>query len=219
MGGRVWQLGPTSLRIFASLQQAILLLDTSQTAFYLDEEFLSKASIIKEDWRLDDTDEFFECMTQEAFSNLQPDEPVAPYEQVKPPNRGPPGDNIFDLEYSARDIEAWFYKLSRVTVSDDDLSSWGQRELTKYEYALYQGCRRPPAVHWMLCRAMCNGSGKPHQVYHVWNGDEGREGQIPRSELDIVLRTMRGRMIEASFSRHIVPVSCIPLICLKASRR
>lgn len=62
-------------------------------------------------------------------------------------------------------------------------------------------------------------SQEPHKVYYVWHRDEGREGLLARSELEIILRTVRGRMAEAAFSTHIVSVSCMPLICMRASRR
>ena len=54
---------------------------------------------------------------------------------------------------------------------------------------------------------------KPHQVYLGTHGNAGREGVILRSELQILIRCMKGRMADPALCVHSVPVrsSLVPM--------
>ncbi len=211
----VWSIGPTMRNIFNSLHQRLGVVLKSPD-LYLDDDFLRSINIHKEDLDLDDTDDFFHCMTEETFGNLWPTnamEPFTTYDNVDDPHSNPPS-NVFEFERCARNIEAWFFRLQRSRVAEDGHGCiwpkgpgyWVPRGLRKYE-DLYQGSRMSPAVPWEVTRAKINTSRKPHQIYHVWHGDEGKEGVILQSELEILMRTMKGKMTDAAFSTQIVPVS------------
>lgn len=210
----VWRVGPTMRNIYNALHQSLWLIQKSP-GLYLDHESLRVINVELRDWDLDDTDEFFKCMTEEAFADLRPSNPLEPftvYENVENPDSDPPS-NVFELERCAREVESWFFHLQRSRVAQDghgciwpeDAGVWVPRQLRKYE-DLYQGSRMSPAVPWEVTRAKSNNSNKPHQIYHVWHGDEGKEGVILRSELEILIRTMKGRMTDAAFCTHTVPV-------------
>lgn len=117
----------------------------STTDFYLDDAFLRKASVEKESWSLDGTDEYFECMKYDTFlilesSAFKASRPIVTYEEVKPPNGGAPS-NAFELEYCAHDIVSWFSKLNEVKTSISGHgciwplkpNTWCPREIKKYE--------------------------------------------------------------------------------------
>ena len=210
----VWRIGPTMRRIYSTLQQILRLVERSSDV-YLDEGFLSNVNVRKQDWDLTDTNDFFACMTEEKFAKLRPSDPLEenePYEAAEYPDSAPPRD-VFDLEDSALTIELWFKELQRRKVSEDgcgidwpeNSSVWVPREKFPYE-DLYEGSRLPPSVPCQLFSAYFN-DDKPHQVYHAWHGDEGREGVILRSEIQILVRCMKGRMADPMLCVHNIPVS------------
>ncbi len=109
---RVWKFGVTSCHIYESLDQILRLVQKSPE-LYLDNKFLRRVNIHKEALDLDDTDEFFKCMTEEEFAQLRPSglgEPFKTYEDVEKPDSDPP-TNVFEFDECARAIEAWFYYL------------------------------------------------------------------------------------------------------------
>lgn len=210
----VWKVGPVMESIYSTLQQILRLVEKSPK-IYLDDAFLSEISVRKHEWDLADTDDFFACMTEEELAHLRPSDPIPdeaiPYEDVEYPESAQP-QNVFDLESSGVRIEEWFHELQERKVSIDGCgciwpegsSSWAPRELFKYE-DLCHGRRNPPHVPWTLSGAYYN-DDQPHQIYHAWHGDEGREGIILRSELQILIRCMKGRMADPALCMHNVPV-------------
>lgn len=214
---RVWRFGATTCNIYESLDQTLRLVQKSPD-LYLDKEFLRSVNIQKKPLDLGDTDDFFECMTEEAFAQLRPSDPgesSTTYEDVENPDSDPP-TNVLEFDHCACEVESWFYLLRRSRVTEDrhgcmwpkGSGLWVPRQLRKYE-DLYQGSRMWPAVPWEVTRTYDNTSQKPHQVYHIWHGDEGKEGIILRSELVILIKIMRGRMTDPAFCTHIVPVSLL----------
>lgn len=210
----IWKVGPVKRRIHRRLQQILRLVEQSPD-LYLNSTLSGKANIRKQDWDLTDKDEFFACMTEEDFANLTPSDPLEdmePYEATESPDSAPPR-TVFELERSAIEIELWFKELQRRKVSEDgcgcawpdNSSAWVPREKFRFE-DLYGGSRMPPSVPWRLFSAYYN-DDKPHQIYHAWHGDEGREEAILRSELQILIRCMKGRMADSALSVHNVPVS------------
>lgn len=210
----VWRIGPTMRNIYNSLNQRLGVVLQSQD-LYLDDDFLLSINIHKEDLNLDDTDDYFHCMTEEAFVNLQPTDltdPFTTYEDIEHPCSDPP-TNVFELEHCARGIDGWFWDLQRAKVSEDGNGMWPAgpdfwipRPLQKYEN-IGNLSKYWPAVPWDLSRAMSNTSNKPHQIYSSWHGHEGKDGVILRNELEILFKTMKGKMTDAAFCTHIVPVS------------
>ncbi|KAF6227637.1 hypothetical protein HO173_012077 [Letharia columbiana] len=220
----VWKVGPVMESIYSTLQQILRLVEKSPK-IYLDDAFLSEISVRKHEWDLADTDDFFACMTEEELAHLRPSDPIPdeaiPYEDVEYPESAQP-QNVFDLESSGVRIEEWFHELQKRKVSIDGCgciwpegsSSWAPRELFKYEY-LSRGRRNPPHVPWTLSGAYYN-DDQPHQIYHAWHGDEGREGIILRSELQILIRCMKGRMADPALCIHNVPVLLLSIHGTKA---
>lgn len=209
----VWKVGPTMRMIYSSLRQILYLVEQSADV-YLSESFLSGASIQRQDWDLSDTDDYFACMTEERFAELRPSNPLEemePYEAADYPDSGP-ARNVWDLEDSGLAIEMWFQELQERKISVDGCgcvwpkgsSAWVPREMFNYE-DLHCESSIPPSVPWRLSSAYYN-NHKPHQIYHASHGDEGREGIILRSEIQILIRCMKGRMADPALCVHNVPV-------------
>lgn len=212
---KVWKVGPTARGIYSTLSQLLRVVENSPDV-YLNEEFLSYVHVRKEDWDLTDTDEFFACMKAEDFVNLTPSEPlrrvVVPYEDIEYPDSDPPS-NVWDFEECAYKIYLFFDELQVRKFSSDGYgitwptssSIWIPREKYKWEEELHVGDRTPPSVPFTLHRPYYNGD-KPHQVYYAWHGDEGRNGVIQRSELQILIRCMKGRIADRKLCMHTIPV-------------
>ena len=191
----------------------------SSSDVYLSDDFLHHAGICKKNWDLADTDDRFACMTLGEFAKLRPSDPHGPftsYEDVEYPESDPP-HNVFELEDCAYRVEMFFKELQVAKVSidgrgyawPDDSSLWVPREKYKYE-DLGKGSRMPPSVPWSLDRAYYN-DDKPHQLYHACHGDEGSDGNISQSELEILVRCMKGRMTDQTLCMHNIPVSLRPV--------
>lgn len=109
-------------------------------------------------------------------------------------------------------IDLWFQELRDRKIAVDGVgfewpegsAAWVPREKYPYE-DLYAGNSMLPNVPYYLSSAYYN-DGNPHQVYHAWFGDEGREGVLLRSEIQILLRCIRGRMSDHQFHTQNVPV-------------
>ena len=211
---KVWKVGPTARSIYSTLSQVLRVVENSPDV-YLNEEFLSYVHVRKEDWDLTDTDEFFACMKAEEFVNLKPSKPytvVVPYEDIEYPDSDPPY-NVFGFEECAYKIETFFEELQTGKFSSDGYgitwptssSIWIPREKYKWEEELHVGNRMLPSVPFTLERPYYNGD-KPHQVYYAWHGDEGRNGVIQRSELQILIRCMKGRIADRKLCMHTIPV-------------
>ena len=214
----VWKVGPTARMIYSKLSQILRYVESSSN-IYLSDNFLHQAGIHKQNWDLADTDERFACMTMAEFAKLRPSEPSRPfilYEDVEFPDSDPP-HNVFDLEDCAYRIEIFFKELQVAKISMDgrgfawpnDSSLWVPREKYRYE-DLSEESRMPPSVSWYLHRAYYN-DDKPHQLYHACHGDEGSDGDIARSELEILVRCMKGRMADRTLCMHNIPVRLLPV--------
>ena len=59
--------------------------------------------------------------------------------------------------------------------------------------------------------AFLNNDNKPHQVVYTWHGDEGRDGVLQLSELQILMRCMRGSIARRELYIHNIPVRSIPI--------
>ena len=70
-----------------------------------------------------------------------------------------------------------------------------------YDYRTYK-----PWVPYEVVGSYFTTSAKPHMVYYVTHDDEGREGIISRSEILILVTTMKGRMRTPRYRTHIAPV-------------
>ena len=209
----VWKVGPVMRSIYRALQQSLGLVEKSCDV-YLDSSSLSKLDVRMQDWDLTHTDDYFACMREEDFATLKPsdpDEPIILYEDVEYPGSAPPR-NVFDREDSAFAIEHWFQELQKRKVSVDGdgcewpegLSRWVPREKYSFEN-LRNGSRMPPSVPRELSSAYYN-DDQPHQIYHACHADEAREGIVLRSELQILIRCMMGRVADPALCIHNVPV-------------
>ena len=218
----IWKIGATARGLYIMLSQVVHCLEESPNA-YLDDQFLRDTNIQLEYWDLAGTDEYFACMKEEDFANLRPTEPLEPirlYEDVDYPDSDPPRHTI-DFERCAYQIVTYFEELHFRKVSTDGygihwsvgLSSWGARELHPYEKILHVGNRTPPSVPFTLEYAFYN-DDKPHQVIYAWHGDEGRDGVILKSELQILMRCMRGSILRQNLCMHNIPVRPYPA-CLQ----
>lgn len=170
-------------------------------------------------WNLNETDDHFQCTSEQEFSKLKPlkpIEPVVPYDKVRPPESDPP-NHVLQRERCATAIYLWFVQLQYRKISLDnqgcnwpeDGSHWVPRYLHDYEQYLYNGYRVLPSVPWKVFGALKHTSEKlyPHQVYYSWHADEGIDGVISRSEVKIFVTVMQGRMMEATYCMHNPPVS------------
>lgn len=211
-----WRIGHAIQGMHRTLLQIRHVLEQSRDV-YLDDVSLRQASIRKVDFDLTGKDEFFSCMTAEQLASLSPSKPLGtyvPYEHVEFLASTPP-KNVGDREDSAIAIELWFHELREWKLSRDGCgsvwpkssSAWVPRDKFDEE-DLYNSSRKPPSVSYQLFRAYSN-YGHPHQVYHAWHGDEGREGIILRSEVQILISCMAGRMSDPALCVHKVPVGPI----------
>lgn len=210
----IWKFGPTARGIYSTLSQILRYVEDCPDE-YLNDEFLRVALIRKQDWDLADFDDCFARMTTEEFAKLRPSDPIEPYtsyEDTAFPDSDPPS-NVFDFEECALRIVAFFRDLQRRKVSCDGCgidwpessSVWIPRDLHRYEY-IHNGYRVLPSVPYTLVKAYYCGD-KPHQVYYAWHGDEGREGVISRSEIEILIKCMKVAIADPEFCVHNVPVS------------
>ena len=176
------------------------------------------ANVCKQDWDLDENDEFFACMEEDDFKKLQPSDPLEPfttYDGLEPPNSDPPR-NVWELEDCAANIAVWFSELRDCRVSEDGCGiawpdtpcTWYPRERNKYEYDLYSGSKL--TVPWQLSAAYYTGYD-PHHVYHAWFGDDCQDGNVLRSELQILIRCSRSRMQLSYLCEYNFPVSTSPI--------
>ena len=214
----VWKIGATAQNLYIMLSEVVHYLEKSPNA-YLDEQSLRDINIQLEHLDLAGTDEYFACMKEEDFANLGPTAPIEPirlYEDVDYPDSDPPRHTM-DFEDCAYQIVTFFEELHLRKVSTDGygihwalgLSSWGARELYPYEKMLRVGNRTPPSIPFTLEYAFFN-DDKPHQVIYVWHGDEGRDGVILKSELQILMRCMRGSILRQNLCMHNIPVRPYP---------
>ena len=214
----VWKVGVTANNIHIMLSEVVHYVEGSPDV-YLDDKFLRDTNIRLQQWDLAGTDDYFACMEREEFANLRPTapfEPIIMYEDVAYPNTDPP-HNVFDFEECAYEIAIFFEKLHVRKVSTDGyglrwregLSFWGARDLYPYEKSLHVGNRMLPSVPFTLEYAFYN-DDKPHQVVYAWHGDEGRDGVIQRSELQILMRCMKGSIAQQKLCMHNIPVRSIP---------
>ena len=214
----VWKVGVTAHNIHIMLSEVVHYVEGSPDV-YLDDQFLRKTNIRLQQWDLAGTDDYFACMKREEFANLRPTAPLEPirsYEDVDYPDSDPPSHTI-DFERCAYQIATFFEEIHMRKVSTDGygihwpkgLSCWGARELYPYEKVLHVGNRNLPSVPFTLEYAFYN-DDKPHQVVYAWHGDEGRDGVIQRSELQILTRCMKGSIAQQKLCMHNIPVRFIP---------
>ncbi len=216
----IWKIGPTAFKIHSKLSHILRQVEDSQDV-YLGNDFMRDIGVRKQDWDLADTDDYFACMTKEEFTKLSPsdpepdpDLPFVTYEEVEYPESDPP-HNVFDLKDCAFRVEIFFKELQMRKASMDGYgtewpvkaSIWVPRQLCKYE-DLRGGSRMPPSVPWVLHRAYYN-DNKPHQLYHALHGDEGKDGVVSRSELEIMVTCMIGRMASPALCMHNIPVRLV----------
>ena len=160
-------------------------------------------------------------MKRDKFANLRPTAPLRPttrYEDVDYPDSDPPRHTI-DFERCSFQIATFFEELNVRKASSDGVgihwpkssSCWGARDLFPYEKVLHVGNRNPPSVPFTLEYAFLNNDDKPHQVVYAWHGDEGRDGVIQRSELQILMKCMRGSIARRELCMHNIPVRFIPI--------
>ena len=210
---KIWKVGQT-MRVIQSRLREILNYVPVSPNIYMDDDLLKKANVAVQKWDLADTDEFFGCLPQEDFARLLPCD-IDKEEYVPYPQSSPPCD-VWDRETSAGEILDWFHELRTRKVSHSGWgvlwpsATWAPREKFKYEnlfdYAKWISYAKCTSVPWFLRNAYCL-DDNPHHIYHVWHGDEGKEGAILRSELTILARCMKGLMLKPEFCVYNVPVS------------
>ena len=214
----VWKVGVTAHDLSIMLSKVVHYVEKFSDV-YPNEQFLRKINVRLQHWDLASTDDYFACMKRDEFANLRPSAPLEPlklYEDLAYPNTDPP-HNVFDFEECAYQIAIFFEELHMRKVSIDGygirwrkgLSFWRARELHQYEKVLHVGNRIPPSVPFTLQYAFYN-DDKPHQVVYAWHGDEGRDGVIQRSELQILMRCVRGSIAQQKLCMHNIPVRSIP---------
>ena len=211
----VWKIGDTARDIYVTLLQTVRKVKASPD-LYLDDDFLRKLNIEKQDWDLAENDEFFACMEKEDFVNLKPTEPLESppsYDDVEYPNAAPP-EVIYDIERAASQTAEFFKTLLRRKSSDegcgffysDSPSIWVPRELRQFERRTCQIGRPDHKTPIFYLSHAFSQQDKPHQVYYAWHGDEGEEGVVSRNELEILIRGIMGTMSVRKLCMHNVPV-------------
>lgn len=225
---RVWKIGPTWESIYDVFTQTLQLVEECPNV-YLASDFLETANVSKQDWDLDEDDEFFAYMEEENFKGLQPfdpmDDPMDPiitYDMLEPPSSDPPR-KVWELEDCAARIAAWFSKLRKCKVSEDGVGiawpdtpgTWRPRERFKYEYDLYSGSIL--TVPFQISAAHYTGYD-PHHVYHAWFGDDCQDGGVLRSEVQILVGCIRSQMRLYYLCEYNFPVSTSPTLMPLATR-
>ena len=188
--------------------------------FSLDDEFLERASIRHQKWSRYEEDPFFRCMTKEEFTTLTPPDPTEPaerYENVEPPRFAAPKD-VTDREKCSYLIEIWFDELRCRKVAFDgsgfswpgneDGAFWVPRDLYEFEKHLYNGYRVEPSVPYHVHSAFMYTSKEllPHRMHHVLIADEGIDGVLSQSEVDVFLSVMKSRIKQPAFRDQAAPV-------------
>lgn len=150
---------------------------------------------------------------------LEPSDPMDPiitYNGVEPPNSDPPR-KVWELENCAARIVLWFSELRDSKVSEDGNGiAWPEtagtcypRERSKSEYDLYSGSKL--TVPWQLSAAHWTGYDT-HHVYHAWSRDDCQDGNVLRSELQILIGCIRSRMQLSYLCEYYFPVSTSPIL-------
>ena len=154
----VWKVGLSAKRIYKAMKSMLRMMHASPQV-YLDEEYLAKLKVRKEDWDLAGTDDFFACMTRNEFEIRRPTDPIEPielYEDVEYPNNNPP---IHDFQFKdcGYAIIRFFDILQARRISEDGRGilitatppSWGP--FTKYTFEnLYKGDPMPSSVQYRV---------------------------------------------------------------------
>lgn len=208
----IWKIGRAWVNIQTALNDSLELVEKNPD-IYLTRNFLADINVHKQDWDLEEDDEFFACMNEDGFSKLQPSDPsqpIVPYDAVEPPDSDPP-TNVWELESCAVKIAGWFDELRYRKLSEDGhgmawpktAGLWYPRQRTKFEYDSYSGNRM--TVPWELSDAHAT-EGDPHHVYYAWFGDDCLEGVVLRSELQMLLGCTIAEMQRASLCQYNIPV-------------
>ena len=184
----------------------------------LDQDMLCILKIRIQDWDLAGTDDFFACMRSTEFEIRRPSEPIEPfesYEDVEYPDDDPPY-NVFGFKTCGYAIARFFDTLQDRKISEDGHGiSWPQNPPswvpgTKYLFEdLHKGTPIPSPVMYRVESFFHYHSDedKPHRVYYMWHADEGREGVIQRSELEVFLRCIMSTIVSPKLCMHNIPVS------------
>ena len=183
---------------------------------YIDQASLLKMQIDSRIWSLRESDDFFECMTVADFASLKPSNPAEPVAVPIYPQNSPPSD-VFGLEQCCKSVADMFRNLHKSKVAVDGCGCiwpkgpgfWVPRYNEQYE-DLYDYRRYAPWVPYEVVGSYITTSAKPHMVYYVTHDDEGKECVISRSEVLILITTMKGRMRTPRYCTHIAPVD-IPI--------
>ena len=213
----MWKVGLSARRIYKRVVNMFRMMQASSQT-YLDQEFLRTLKIRYQDWDLTGTDDFFACMRSNEFETLRPSEPIEPiesYEDVEYPNNDPPS-NVVGFNTCGYAIARFFDTLGERKITEDghgiswpkNPPSWVPR--TKYLFEdLHMGTRMPSSVPYEVESFFHYNSDerKPHRVYYMWHADEGREGVIQRSELEVFLRCIMTTVHSAKLCMHNIPVS------------
>ena len=194
------------------------------SSLQLDRKCLERAfCILYQDWNLDDTDDFFQCMTEEEFKALKPVyqwEEADTYEQVEPPVSSAP-INTLERERCACAIERWFMELRRrklgvgcVWPNEEEGAFWVPVELLPHENRLYNGYRGIGSVPYEILQALTYTSRKrfSHLMYHIYHAIESQDGVLLRTEVEILIEGIKSQMKSLLPHPSIVPVSQAILI-------
>lgn len=157
-------------------------------------------------------------MAQTEFANLPlvrvkwPNDPVP---TIKFPRHSTP-KAIFDHEDCSESVWLMFRELHCTMLALDGFGGswsrepnfWYPREKHRCEM-LGGGNRFERLKPWKIVMAYDTTSHSPHMIYHVIHSDAGKDGVISKSELEVLVKTMKGRMRESEYFTHFAPVSSI----------
>ena len=155
-------------------------------------------------------------MRSNEFEILRPGEPIEPtksYEDVEYPHNDPPF-NVLGFKTCGYAIARFFDILRERKISEDGCgiswppNSWVPR--TKYLFEnLHMGSPKSSSVYHRVESSFhyYGDEGRPHRVYYIWHADEGSEGLIQGSELEVILRCIMSTIHSQKFCIHSIPVS------------
>lgn len=212
-----WRLGNEWHEILGTLRRTLSLLESSARVG-LHEVFLQKLNVEQQPLDLTQPSAFFEPMAESEFHKLplvNAERPNKPVRTIKfPRHRVPKG--LFDHEDCTQSVWIMFQELHCTMISPDGSGCtwsesptlWYPRKKYPYEF-IGGGSKSERFKPWKIVTAYDTCSNKPHMVYHVIHSDTGKDGIIGRSELEVLVKTMKGRMEEAQYCTHIAPVRSI----------